>query len=304
MLKAYLKKSIITILLFICVVAISSCSAYMDDYIMRNVTNYAQNVIEELNNDFYLGIKKNSKSIADYPELTDEQNILFEMALDSINIKFNSAKVNSNRKKANCEVEISYIDFSEIARENPNGTFEFYKEQIAKASTSTSTIKLTILLNSREYIFQDLTILSDIIEAGFRDIEFLDENGMPLDLDYEFIESMYVGSCWLESFRSNPLTELCTDFIGGNNSSCMENPDTLRVEFYFNAPISVDLTVDLCKDDEVIASYDVYLDKEIILMADFSKYDIGGEDFTPGNYQIGINYNGYRLIASESIRVE
>lgn len=281
----------------------SGCSAFMDDYSLRHVTEYANNVIKEMNADFYQASSKYCKEQVWDTEYRGEIEDLFDEAYGKVKFELDSVSVNKSRKKAVCKVVINYIDFKAIANKNPSATEEYYIDAIDSADIISTVIKLTILIDGRDYIFEDFSSIDDLLNSGYDSIEVLDENGMPVTLDYDFILSMYQGSCWFDSFRSNPMTELCTDYVGGTSSAEMENPQTLRAAFYFDSPITVGFTVELYNGDSLVSSYDVEMDHDVVLIADFSKYDVGSNNFENGEYRIDLKFSDYKLISSENIKV-
>lgn len=303
-----MRKNIVTKLLTLVLVLaniliFSGCSAFMDDYSLRHVTEYANNVIKEMNTDFYLASSKYCKNQVWIPEFTEEREDLFNEALNKVKFELDSISVNSSRKKAVCKVVLNYIDFGAIAKKNPSATEEVYRDAINSADITSVVVKLTILIDGRDYIFDDFSPINDLLKLGYENVEILDNNGMPVALDYDFILSLYQGSCWFDSFRSNPMTDLCTDYLGGMNDMVMEKPQTLRVAFYFISPITVDFTVELYKGDSLVSSYDAKMNSDVVLIADFSKFDIGNNDFEPGEYRIDLKFSDYKLISSESIKV-
>ncbi|MCQ2482123.1 MAG: hypothetical protein MJ153_01375 [Clostridia bacterium] len=271
---------------------ISGCSEFMDYYAMNKLTDFTDYAIEDMNTDIVQGLINYSKAEIEIPELHDEQQELFDYAMDKAEISVESLNIHDGRKQAACKAIVSYVDFASIVDTLPSAEAEEYKAEIDNSDFRHRTVRLLIEFDRDGLYFKDLSDIAEVLFRGYEEALLTDENGMPLYFDSNYLTSIYVGSCWLDDFRSNPVSELCSSMEGGGEGSCtVESSDTLRAEFYFSQLINADISVELYKDDELYLSYVSELKKQSTVLADFSSFDNGNKSFDSGNYYIIIRVN-------------
>ncbi len=283
---------------------ISGCSEFMDYYAMNKLTDFTNDAVEDINSDIVQGIIHYSDTEIEIPDLNDEQQELLDYAMEKAEISVESLNIHDGRKQAACKAILSYVDFASIVDTLPSAEAEEYKAEIDNSDIRHRTVRLLIDIDKGDFTFKDLNDVSEVLFNGYKKAIMLDENKMPLYFDMSYLSSVYVGSCWLDDFRSNPISQLCSSMSGDGDGSCtVDSSYALRAEFYFNQLLCTEIIVELYKDDELYLSYDSELNNQSTVIADFSSFDNGNNAFERGNYYIIIRIDDSTEIKSNTCSV-
>ena len=116
-----------------------------------------------------------------------------------------------------------------------------------------------------------------------------------MDVDFDYIESIYVYSIWDDAVDDNPIYNLY-----------LKSKDTFALKgvFYFREPLRTVFEARLYKDDEVLLTRSVVLRDEVTAQADFSAGLNGFGTFEPGTYRGELVYDGQTVAYTNAIEVE
>lgn len=292
------------IMIVLWIFTISGCSSYMNYYVLNKARVYVDTAVSEMNENLSDSLKVYSDKEVSIPELDGTQQVLLDEALKRTSVTLDSVKLSQSRKKAYCKVVVSYIQFGEIAKIFPSSQAEIYENEIKNAFVKHETLKLVVKIEDDSMIFADLNGIANLVFEGYNEINLLNEEGKPVNIGIEYFSESFVGSCWYDSFRANPISKLCESADGNGESCSLYEAPLLRVAFYFEKTLSSDIDVKLYKDNESILSYTANLDNSVILLCDFTEYMNNGVRFDCGDYYVEISYNGELIARSVICEVE
>lgn len=272
---------------------ITGCSELLNDFAVKRVEEYSETFFEDLDADgFCSDVSDNSDEDIDIPTLTDEQMSLFSCAFDNFSYEIKNVTVNDNRDKANVKVKIKYIDFETACEGSFVAEQSEFEEIIDDASTVSKTVTLKAVKSDSGWVFQDLSVLTELMYDSFAEPCVLDESGNPINVNSYYLTGTIVGCFWYDPLMGNPM-----------ESNSVSNPVALRAVFYFDGLQTYSYTAELVCDNEVIAETEVSVDNDIIAVCDFDPDTIGIQSFSAGEYVVELFYNGQAVYSSDTLSV-
>lgn len=115
-----------------------------------------------------------------------------------------------------------------------------------------------------------------------------------MDVDAEYIRSIYVYTTWYDIIDDNPV-----DYY----DVASEDAFALKNVFYFNTPITVTFEARLYKDDDLLLTKEVVLKNNVTAEVDFSAGLEGLGTFGPGTYTVQLLYLDEEIAYSRPIEV-
>ena len=114
------------------------------------------------------------------------------------------------------------------------------------------------------------------------------------ELDYDYVENLYVYCIWYDPTEDNPVYNLYFD---------SKEMFALKGVFYFSEPLTTVFEAKLYMNDEVLLTRQVKLNDNVTAEADFSAGLEGMGTFAPGTYKIELLYNGETVAVTNAIEV-
>lgn len=115
-----------------------------------------------------------------------------------------------------------------------------------------------------------------------------------MDVDAEYLRSVYIFTTWYDVIDDNPIDE---------NRVYSEDAYAIKNVFYFNTPLTVVLEARLYQNDELIMTKEIYLKNNVTAEADFSAGLEGLGTFSPGQYTVHLIYADEEIAVSDPMEV-
>ncbi len=290
-----LNKISTTALILVLMLQLAGCGSFLDSLASQGITRFLDTVLGEL---IQSGGKADLNSYSDrrydMSNVLDQQKELYQMMFNGVMFEIHEPDVYNNRDEGKCKVTFRNVpDVASTGLEK--GTLDDYKAALRKSDKTRVNVVFNVVRDSDgDWIFADLDDFYREFLEPFGQFCFLDEDNNPLNITAEYVRSVVVDSVWYDPEMGNPLEGL---FI--------KEPVTLINVFYFEQPVTLELTAKLFRDNREIREMEVKVDNGTTAMFDF--YGGGGENagtMQPGKYHVELYYDGEKIEGSDVLTVK
>lgn len=266
----------------------TGCS-FIEQYVIDDATEYIEGMTDEF--------AKDPTAIADYseeeieiPELDEYQSSILDYGMDEVSFEIESVEYELGEDELDVEIKMSYIEFGDISEELSLGTEDEFADAISDAKAKSKKFKLTLIKDGDDFVFEDLSDISELIFEGYDQICVLDEEGNPYIVNGAFVEAHCIGCFWYDPMSGNPI-----------DGTSIDDTCALQPVFYFDMPLTYTFTIQIELDGEAVASIDVVLDDEVVCLADFSVDEGNVDSLEDGEYTASIVVNGEAIYTSDAL---
>ncbi len=278
--RHFFRMTLSVVLVATMMIVSSGCTEYIRERQFERLEDYVYGFVEDLSTNPLTVMSENSLKKIKLPELSDEQQEVFDSAY-ICKMKIAELELGEDNKSADCTVKISYKDLSDKFEATEYHTISELKSEIDDLKTKKKTLVLHMEKDGKAWKFSDLQEIVDITTAGYSTLNICDDDGFPVNLTSESFENVYVEALWYDPMFSTPL-----------HLNKLTDPVALQCAFYFNTPVNLRFeAVLLDEDGKEMTSTDVEIRDSVIVVVDFSADFVGVSSFSGGNYTIELRWN-------------
>ena len=258
----------------------SGCTEYIRERQFERLEDYVYGFVEEISTNPLTVMSENSLTKLKLPELSDEQQEIFDSAY-VCKMKIAELELAEDNKSADCTIKLAYKDLSDKFEATEYHTLKEFKSEIEDIKSKKKTLVLHLEKDGKAWKFSDLQEIIDLTTVGYSSLNVCDEDGFPVVLTSEFFENVYVEALWYDPMFSTPL-----------HLNKLTDPVALQCAFYFITPVNLKFEAVLLDDDgEKMATTDVEIRDSVIAVVDFSADFVGVSKFSSGDYTIELRWN-------------
>ena len=267
----------------------SGCQDYIRDRQFEKLEDYVYGFVEDISTNPLTVISDNSVKKVKLPELTDDQQEIFDDTFE-YKIKIIEMEISDDNKSADCKVKVNTYDLEEKYEATDFRTVKEYKSEIKDFKSEKKSLVLHLEQVDRKWKFSDLQELVDVTAGRYTKLNICDEDGFPSILTTEYFDSVFIEALWYDPMFSTPL-----------HLNKLTDPVALQCAFYFNTPVNLKFEAVLKDDDgNELASSDVIIDNSVIAVVDFSTDYVGVDSFKKGNYTVELLWNDEEFAKTEN----
>ncbi len=284
------KKIVAISLVLVMLFAFSGCSEFLQEIAIEKVTDYMTETLEDFISDPVSTCEENSLTEVVFTELTEEQMDLALRNMSDVSFSVKKIKINEERNKAEVNVVFKNVyDFYEDT--SIIGTADEIDEYFSECDVMESHISFNVVRQEKGgWMIKDMSLVDEVFFAPYVEICFLDDEGLPINITSGYVNSIFVDSYWYDPLQSDPIV-----------NATFTNALYMQHVFYFNQPMTMVFTCELRRDDEVIDSYELALNQNVIASCDFENND--GSAYASGTYTIALVCNGNDIVVSSPATV-
>lgn len=261
------------------VIMSSGCTEYIRERQFERLEDYVYGFVEDFSTNPLTVMSENSLKKLKLPELSDEQQDIFDSAYNC-KMKISELDLAEDNKSADCTIKLSFKDLSDKFEETEYHTKKEFKSEIEDMKSKKKTMVLHLEKDGKAWKFSDLQEIVDLTTAGYSSLNVCDDEGFPIVLTSKYFDNVYVEALWYDPMFSTPL-----------HLNKLSDPVALQCAFYFNTPVKLKFEAVLIDDSgKELSSYDVEINDSVIVVVDFSADFVGVSKFS-GNYTIELRCN-------------
>ena len=281
------KRGIAALLIVVMLLNITGCSDFLEKMAVKKVTEYTTDVFDGIRKNPEKTIDQISVTVVSYPEVTDEQRDAVDDVISSLDYEIDKIKLNDKRTKGTVTVALNLIPVFEDDL-FIYGTVDEVNEQLDDMKKDV-TVDLSIKKkDDKTWVFTDLSELVDLLMTPYQDICYLGEDGNPINITSGYIDMVYVDSAWYDPLMNNPM-----------NTNRIQGTDYLKVVFYFNRPMNMDLTFEVLYNGTSSQTEEIVLNNDITADCHIN----AEQGFESGSYQFILYYGDTVIAESETLTV-
>ncbi len=278
--RHFLRMTLSVVLVATLMIVSSGCTEYIRERQFERLEDYVYGFVEDISTNPLTVLSENSLKKLKLPELSDEQQEIFDSAY-KCKMKISELELAEDNKSADCTIKLSFKDLSDKFEATEYRTVSEFKSEIDDMKSKKKTMVLHLEKDGKEWKFSNLQEIIDVTTAGYSTLNVCDDEGFPVDLSSEYFENVYVEALWYDPMFSTPL-----------HLNKLTDPIALQCAFYFNTPVNLRFEAILRDEDgKKMASTDIEIRDSVIVVVDFSADLVGVSSFSGGNYTIELRWN-------------
>ena len=273
----------------------TGCSDFIDGFYQYRLERKSEEIVEQINEDFFTFAGENSIEDIEEIELLAEQEEIFDYSLKKLEFEYVSVTVDEGHKSATMTFNAEYYDAASIFADTICGSVEDYEGLLDGAKVTKEKLKMKMTYKDGEWLFDDFNEFITTIKQPYSELVILDEEGVAINPNAKYMSLFIEDMVWYNPLDANPLGSAASTTVSCSYREAVQN------YLYFNQPMSGDITVELYCNDSLVYTGVYTLENDITYRIDVPASDIGGSSLTAGTYVLKIVYDGEAAFESDSL---
>lgn len=286
------KKFAAFVLLSAMIFSFTGCSDFLKGLTEYRIEKRLETFSDEITEDYSACLEEYSATENVMPEMIAEQKEISDYAFKQFSMTVSSISITDNRKKATISFDVEFIDGSAVFLDDKIVTVDDAKAMIDDAKVTKRTMRFKMSMVDKEWMFDDLTPLTETLFEPFTHLVILDSEGRAINPSAEYYSMFVVDCVWYDPMTGLPLTN--------NVCGC---DLAVQCYIYFNQPMIDDFNVELWKDDSLMYEGVIPVNNDVTVCCDFSASVLGVPSISRGSYVMKIVYGGETVFETASLTV-
>lgn len=258
---------------------LSGCGNIKKNARYNKAEKCAESFIEAASEDFVKAINDYSEAEVEQISLNSEQKRIFYNSYE-FKGEIKSVMLMESQSVAEVKIEVPYYELGSEFSVTDFNTSEDFISKIKDLETNRKTVKLILKRVDKEWKFEDLKSIYNLVVNPYTALSVCDKEGYPLFMNKDLFDALYVETLWFDPMMASPMGRLK-----------LEDPVAIQCGVYFNEPVTLKFdAVLLDSSHNVIAKETARVQDGIIMICDFTTADAGLQKFEHDNYTIEIRY--------------